>query len=378
MNSKSRALALAKRLTKPFWPLAGIILLCTLAASAQTQSAVTPENATPGVAKQQTQAAPGQDTRSRIVVRTELVIVPVTVKDRSGQLVADLGQDDFRIFEDDVEQKIILFDSNPFPLSAVILIDNNLATKQAEQVQKSLVSISAGFGPNDEVALMTYEDFPEVVSEFSSNNDDLFTKLKRIEIGSHSNAMVADPTTAGPLINGQPVPTGQGVPVHGSARPANNTALDDAIFAAGQMLKSRGRDRRKIIFLVSDGSNSRHNQHTYEETLRSLLVADISVYSISVTHSVPGHSIINHGLGQADRYAHTTGGDTFYAAKEDDLDRLYSAVTEEARNQYTLTFAPRGADKTHDYHTIEVRVKRPDLNVSTRDGYYQSALGIAH
>ena len=377
MNLKPHAESLLNAAIRRTLLLTGTLLLCGLPATAQSTAA--PEHATPGAPKQQGSAPPAnQDTRSRIVVRTELVIVPVTVKDRSGQLVPDLEQDDFRIFEDDVEQKIILFDSNPFPLSAVILIDNNLATKQAEQVQKSLVSISAGFGPNDEAALVTYEDFPETVSEFSSNNDDLFTKLKRLEIGSHSNAMTADPTTAGPLINGQPVPTGQGVPVHGSARPANNSALDDAIFAAGQMLKGRGRDRRKIIFLVSDGSNSRHNQHTYEETLRSLLAADISVYSISVTHSIPGRSIIEHGLGQASQYAQKTGGDTFYAAKEDDLDRLYSAVTEEARNQYTLTFAPRGADKTRDYHTIEVRVRRPDLNVSAREGYYQSALGVAH
>jgi VWFA-related protein len=361
-------------LTRHILPSIAMLLLCSFALAAQS---TTPEHATPGASAQQKPPAPTQDTRSRIVVRTELVIVPVTVKDGRGQLVPGLEQDDFRIFEDDVEQKIILFDSNPFPLSAVILIDNNLATKQSDQVQKSLVSISAGFGPNDEVALMTYEEFPETVSEFSSNNDDLFTKLKRLQLGSHSTAMVADPTTAGPLINGQPVPNGQGAPQHGSARPANNTALDDAIFAAGQMLKGRGRDRRKMIFLVSDGSNSRHNQHTYEETLRSLLAADISVYSISVTHSIPGRSILEHGLGQADRYAAKTGGDTFYAAKEDDLDRLYSAVTEEARNQYTLTFAPRGADKTHDYHTIEVRVRRPNLNVSAREGYYQSALGVA-
>lgn len=353
----------------------GALLLLGIPAGAQSAS---PEHATPGAPAQQKPAPPPQtETRTRIVSRTELVIVPVTVKDGRGQLVPDLEQNEFRVFEDGVEQQIILFDSNPFPLSAVILIDNNLATKQADQVQKSLVSISAGFGPNDEAAVVTYEEYQETVADFSKDNDDLFTKLKRLQIGSHSNAIVADPTTAGPIINGQPLPNGQGVPVHGSARPANNTALDDAIFAAGQTLKGRGRDRRKIIFLVSDGTNSRHNSHTYEETLRSLLIGDISVYSISVTHSIPGKSLLEHGLGQTDRYAVKTGGDSFFAGKEEDLDRLYSEVTEEARNQYTLTFSPHGADKTHDYHTIEVRVRRPGLNISAREGYYQSALGVA-
>jgi VWFA-related protein len=354
--------------------LCGVFLSLSLPAGAQSTS---PQHATPGTPvqqKPQTQA----DTRSRIVSRTELVLVPVTVKDGHGQLVGDLQQSDFRVFEDGVEQQIILFDSNPFPLSAVILIDNNLAQKQAAQVQKSLVSISAGFGPDDEAAVMTYEEYPETVAEFSSNNDELFTKLKRLELGSHTNAVIADPTTAGPVINGQPLPSAQGVPVHGAARPANNTALDDAIFAAGQMLKGRGRDRRKMIFLISDGSNSRHNQHTFDETLRLLLDSDISVYSILLSRSIPGKSLLQHGLGQADKYALKTAGDYFYASKEDDLDRLYSEVTEEARNQYTLTFSPRGADKTHDYHSIEVRVRRPGLNVWTREGYYQSALAVAH
>ncbi len=356
--------------------LFGMFLLLSATAGAQS----TPlQHATPATpAQQRPQAPPQGDTRSRIVSRSELVLVPVTVKDSRGQLVGDLQQGDFRVFEDGVEQQVILFDSNPFPLSAVVLIDNNLAQKQAAQVQKSLVSISAGFGPDDEAAVMTYEEYPETVSEFSSNNDELFTKLKRLELGAHSSAaLVGDPTTAGPVINGQPLPSSQGVPVHGAARPANNTALDDAIYAAGQMLKGRGRDRRKMIFLISDGSNSRHNQHTFDETLRYLLDSDISVYSISVSHSIPGKSLLEHGLGQADKYAVKTGGDTFYGSKEDDLDRLYSAVTEEARNQYTLTFSPHNADKTQDYHPIEVRVRRPGLNVSAREGYYQSALAAA-
>jgi VWFA-related protein len=361
--------------------LAGIPLILAIPALAIPAGAQSsnPQHATPGIPAQQRPAPPVQsDTRSRIVSRTELVLVPVTVKDGRGQLVGDLQQNEFRVFEDGVEQQIILFDSNPFPLSAVVLIDNDLAQKQAAQVQKSLISISAGFGPNDEAALMTYQDIPETVADFSFNNDDLFTRLKRLQLGSHSTAIAADPTTAGPIINGQQLPSAQGIPLHGSSRPANNNALDDAMYAAGQMLKGRGRDRRKIIFLVSDGSNSRHNQHTYEETLKLLLESDISVYSISLSHTIPGKSVLQHGLGQADKYAVKTGGDTFYASKEDDLDRLYSEVTEEARNQYTLTFSPHGADKAHDYHAIEVRVRRPGLNVSAREGYYQSALGAAH
>jgi hypothetical protein len=56
------------------------------------------------------------------------------------------------------------------------------------------------------------------------------------------------------------------------------------------------------------------------------------------------------------------------------LSRLYSAVTEQARDVYTITFAPTESDRSKDYHTIEVRVRRPDLDVTARQGYFQAGL----
>ena len=101
--------------------------------------------AAPGVPVPTTPAR--QQNPPRIIVPTYTVIVPVTVKDSHGQLVGDLQKNDFRVFSDGVEQKIRQFSSEPVPLSAVVLIDNDLDQRQESQVQKSLTSISAGFGP---------------------------------------------------------------------------------------------------------------------------------------------------------------------------------------------------------------------------------------
>jgi Ca-activated chloride channel family protein len=330
-------------------------------------------------------APPPNQVSPPLRVVANSVVVPVTIKDSQGRLVGDLQRDEFRVFADGVEQKILQFTADPFPLSAVILIDNDLPQKQAEQVQKSLTTISAGFGPNDEAALVTYSEYPTTVVDFSSNNDDLFTHLKRLEIGSHSIGMGTGPTSMpGPVINGNTTPgntppTGLGIPIHGSSRPETYSALDDALYSSADMLKARG-DRRKIIFLISDGSNSRQNKHTFNETVRELLAGDVSVYSISVSHSVPvptslAKSVVERGLAELQKYASGTGGDTFYGAKQTELERLYSDVTEEARNQYTLTFQPNGVEKDRDFHPIEVRVRRTGLNILTRQGYYQSGLG---
>jgi VWFA-related protein len=311
----------------------------------------------------------GSDTRHKITSNTSLVIVPVTVKNHDGQLIGDLQRDEFRVYCDNVEQQIVYFTSDPFPLSAVVLIDNNLSIKSADQVQKSLVAISGGFGPSDEVALVTYDQFPNTVADFSFNNDQLFTKLKRLDLAyRYPGPPLGGPLTQGATVNGKSAETG--LPTQNGVRQETETKdLDDAVFAAGEMLKGRGRDRRKIIFLISDGNNSHSNSHTLDQTLQLLLNSDVSVYSISV-----GHAFLQKESTRLERYAQTTGGDTFYAGKDRGLENLYAKVTEQARNQYTLTFSPQEVSKDKDFHGVEVRVRRPALDVTARQGYYQSGL----
>ncbi len=85
-----------------------------------------------------------------------------------------------------------------------------------------------------------------------------------------------------------------------------------------------------------------------------------------------GTVLLKREPGRMTHYANDTGGDAFFASKQADIERLYSAIDEQARNQYTLAYAPQNPG-TGDYHTIEVRIERPGLRVSAREGYYASA-----
>ena len=281
--------------------------------------------------------------------------------------MADVRREEFRVFEDGVEQQVSLFSVEAFPLSAVVLLDNALKLKAAEQVQSSLRAIAGGFSEHDEVAVWRFDTLPEQLSDFSSDNDQLLTRLKRLDLGRSFPGQGSGPMTAGPRVNTAPAP---GPPARAAITLSNRSEknIDDAVYAAGQLLRGRERGRRKIIVLISDGRNSRNNTNSFEDTIKLLLSADVSVYSIGV-----GDAVLNRGTSVLSRYARSTGGDVYYAARRAELESLYAQVTEQARNQYTLAYAPRNTDRQKEFHTIEVRVRRPYLTLLARDGYYLPA-----
>jgi VWFA-related protein len=316
-----------------------------------------------------------QDPRARIRATVSEVVVPVTVKNGAGELVTDLQQRDFRIFEDGIEQRISSFSVEAFDLSAAVLIDDDLKRSSADRVQKTLETLAAGFTASDEVSLWRFDEVPELISDsgFIADNDALLTQLKHIDLSSSFPGVGSAPMTNGPRVNTQ-APTG---PLQRSAISIghpNNKHINDAIYAAGEQLRDRPRERRKIIFLISDGQNAKNNTHSYGETLKLLLSADISVYAVGVGEANLNRGITFLGNNILAKYAHSTGGDIFYGSSREDLEGLYPRVSEQARNQYTLAYSAAKTDHTQPYHTIEVRVERPGLSMLARDGYYLNAM----
>ena len=317
--------------------------------------------------------APQSDTRVMIRANANLVVLPVTVKDSSGNLVPDLTKEEFRVFDDNVEQKVSIFTIEAFPLSAVLLIDNDLKNKDSDMVEQSLKSIVAGLSLADEAFVCRFDTNFHPGKGFTNDQDKLVTELKRVRLDSQTD--VAPPAPGGPFnagatINGQNISGGPATPPSTKIlKGQTNKALDDAMYEVAQLLSDRGRDRRKIVFLISDGQNAKNNKYKYETVLNELLRYNISVYSLGV-----GSGFLDRKFTRLQSYAHDTGGDVYYAARRNSLEELYSRVTEQARNQYTLAYAPQGNDKTKDYHSIEVRVKRPGLNILTREGYFSAQI----
>jgi VWFA-related protein len=340
-----------------FFPLAVTLALITDSVQAQTQSS--------SVAAQ---VSSSSDAQTKIRVNSNLVVLPVTVKNQFGELVPDLEQSDFHIFDENVEQSIDIFTVEAFPLSLVVLIDDDLKSKDAAQMTPSLRAITAGISASDEVMVCRFDLDFHPGDSFTSDLDKLWSDLKNVQ--EHSAPSTAGPVpfvtspSAHPQGVGEPKQT---VPIKSGARPTK--ALDDAIHSAAELLHDRGVTRRKIILVVSDGVNgAQFNRFTYQDSLETLLHDNISVYSLAV-----GSSLTKHKFSRLIDYSNDSGGDIYYASSSGNMEKLYSQITEQARHEYTLAYVPQDTRAASAYHKVEVRVARPGMNVKTRQGYYAGA-----
>jgi VWFA-related protein len=316
-------------------------------------------------AQSPTPPLPPSDAQAKISVNSNLVVLPVTVKNQFGDLVPDLEQSDFQIFDDNIEQSVDIFTVEAFPLSLVVLIDDDLKSKDAAQMAPTLRAITAGISANDEAMICRF-DLDFYPSEgFTSDIDKLWSELRDVEHHSGPSTSVPPPYVTSPGAHaegvGEPKMT---VPIQSGSRPT--IALDDAVHSAAELLHDRGIARRKIILVVSDGVNGEQFNHvTYDDALGSLLHSNISVYSIAV-----GSSLTKKKFQRLDRYSNDSGGDIYYASSSANIEKLYSQITEQARHEYTLAYVPRGIRTDSAYHKVEVRVNRPAVTVKTRQGYY--------
>lgn len=311
------------------------------------------------------QSDAGADIRFHLRTSVDLVLVPVTVKDREGNLVTDLTREDFRLFENGEEQPIRYFSIDPFPLSAVILLDRGLRASAAKAVQKTLPTLASAFGPEDEFSLIVFDSFPRTVVEFTRDPEQLhlaFQGLAR-EPSSVPGATTGGPLSAGPRINTLPVDPSARSTLPQARKSVKN--IHDALFAAALALRNRERGRRRVVFIVSDGRNSRLNVHGFKETRDLLLAADISVYAIGIDNArfALGTTVLSD-------YARVTGGDVYAPLKQAARERASTRIGEQARYQYTLVYAARPAPAGRTYRPIEVRVRRSGLTVRARDGYF--------
>ncbi len=306
----------------------------------------------------QTSSSP-QNPGYTLKENVHLVLVPVTVKDRRGNLVDDLRQEDFRVFEDGTEKPIRYFSTDPVPLSAVVLVDAGMSESTATRVRSALRSLGQSLASDDEFALYLFDNQIRLVQDFTPRAELLGELVPKTLPEGKGPSMIGGPLGGPARINGVPVDRPGTAPT-----PSGPTRkrIQDALTTAAERLRSRPAGRRRVVFIISDGANGSDNESSYSQMLNQLSLSDASVYAVST-----GPAWAFKWRDLLSRVARETGGDILFSQRQAALERAFFDLANEARNSYLLGFSPGSADG--QLHEIRVRVERSGVHWTARNRF---------
>jgi VWFA-related protein len=364
------------------------------AQTAPDQPPTPPSQQPAAVPQPQPQTTPpeqGTGAVTKFVVQVNFVQVPVTVKDSKGNLVSGLTWRDFTVYENSTREPLRVFSVDPEPLSVAFVIDQTLPSNVMDQVNRSMGSIEGALTQYDEAAVFTYTNGAKEWTGFTGGQSSRLPAVLSLAQSTGSDPSV--PVTGGnPFsacaisINGNcPDPNLQpGKSTHSIGQldlPKEIHTLNDAILAAAKELSSRPKERRRIIFVISDGKEY-GSKATWKEVVRYLQTNHIAVYGTLVGDSahwgvewldrvhVPLTGVYDNILY---KYTLATGGDYYAEGSVNGIERSYAKIADQARDQYTLGYLSHESIYDDKFRNIDVRVDRPNVTVIAPLGYYPSA-----
>jgi len=307
------------------------------------------------------------DAGDVIKVDTTLVTIPVSVLDRDGRYVPNLNKNDFRIWEDGVEQDVAFFASVEKPFSVFLVLDTSPSTKfRLEDIQDAAITFVNQLRSDDKVMVVSFNNDIKILSELTTDR----VKLQRAIMRAHTD---------------------------------NGTRLYDAM----DMLMNQYMNRvqgRKAIVLFTDGVDTTSHRASYNSTLRLAEESDAPFYSVDYDTSgmrgvfgqgmpggrgtifgipvpmpgIPGSTTAGNpgDYRRAINYLHalsdTTGGRFYSGDAMFGIGQAFAWIAEELGRQYSLGYYPKVVGKAGQRRAIKVRVNEPDVVVKARDSYVYS------
>jgi len=277
--------------------------------------------------------AVAQDDDDVVRVNTDLVVLNVTVTDKSGQYVKGLKKSDFKVYEDGVEVQpnmIASFSLHESPYAAVVLLDSSGSMESRFSLARSAaIRFLDGLRPEDVAAVYRFDSKVERVQEFSGGRD-----LAPIAYAIHARGM---------------------------------TTLNDAIVEASKTLAERP-EVRKAIVVLSDGMDT-FSKASSDKAVESALAIGASIYAVDMSTIEIAGSARSQSAASLKGFADKTGGRFIQTPGGPALRDAFTGIAEELGHQYTLSYRPINKKRDGKWRALEVKVSREDLSVRTRKGY---------
>ena len=336
----------------------------------------------------QAQAPTGPEEVSEgdiIRVNTTLVTIPVSVMDRDGRYVPNLRKDDFRLWEDGVEQEVAFFSSVDKPFSVVLMLDTSPSTQfRLEDIQDAAIAFVNQLRPDDRVMVVSFNNNINMLSDFTTDRSRLDRAIRRAHTGDGTRLYDAVDTVINRELNRIP--------------------------------------GRKAIVLFTDGVDTTSRQASFESNLTDAQELDALIYPVQYDTSADVNSGGNYptsdptdvfaqilddifgGGGNSNRrgngrnrrgggggyppngrrgmpndyqtaeeylreLAANTGGRQYHADSLQNMTASFANVAEELRRQYSIGYYPKRPGQPGQRRQIRVKANEPNLAVRARDSY---------
>lgn len=265
-----------------------------------------------------------------INIESSLVVLNATITDEKGQPVFGLKNTQFKIFEDNVEQKLDVFETAETPFAAVILLDTSGSMEQRISMARSAaINFLGGLRSNDNAAIFNFDSKITILQDFSNSRD--------------------------------PIPQFYDLKADGW------TVLNDAVYKAAQELQNRPEKRRAIVIL-SDGADNKSSKSS-DKALNAAISANATIYSVDMSNAEDKSREKMANQAILKNFADKTGGLFISTPGGAALRQAFENIVGELGVQYTLAYESSNKKKDGKWRKIELRVAKPNLNIRTRKGY---------
>jgi len=282
------------------------------------------------------------DRKADIRIDTTLVLIPVSVSDPLNRFVTGLDKENFKVYEEKVEQEVSQFSSEDAPLSVGLVFDTS--GSMGAKLQKSRQAVTQFLktaNPEDEFFLVQFNDRPELTVPFTPDSEELQNRLTFVQS-------------------------------------KGRTALLDGIYMAMNQMK-KARNPRKAILLISDGGDN-SSRYTESEVRNAVREADVQIYAIGIFEPISGRGRTPEelaGPGLLTELSEQTGGRHFAVDNLAELPDVAAKIGLELRNQYVLGYVPKNTARDGKYRRVQVKLVKtnglPPLRAMFRTGYYAPA-----
>ncbi len=289
-------------------------------------------------------AAAQNQGSGQITVGVQLVLLEVTVKDRSGQVMDGLAMNDFIVREDGAEQKVATFSRDELPLDVALVVDTSASIRPFfSQLQSATATALRALKPDDSVSLVTFSSHVEQRTALTKDRKAISAQLEDLTMGGSTN------------ING---------------------AMADAATA----LTRESPDGRHVIILVSDNVATDNGGIGPIDVTDRVVASGATVYSLKV----PGENPLSDrviaktikGLINIPKLVELTGGEIFDVEKMGSLETAFGALIQRIKTRYTLGYYAAHGNGNQLLHKVDVQLaasfgkKGQNYEILSRSQYF--------